>query len=106
MAQAPCTDKQNVMNESASQTYVGLRHGGGPIKPEPIRCARYFAACCESALAYLRRNRSTRPAVSTSLCLPVKNGWQTEQISTWMSPLWVERVSKLFPQAQSTRTAA
>jgi hypothetical protein len=30
---------------------------------------------------YLLRNRSTRPAVSTSFCFPVKNGWQTLQIS-------------------------
>jgi hypothetical protein len=30
---------------------------------------------------YLVRNRSTRPAVSTSFCLPVKNGWQTLQMS-------------------------
>ena len=27
-------------------------------------------------------NLSTRPAVSTSFCLPVKNGWHAEQIST------------------------
>ena len=27
-----------------------------------------------SVFAYLRRKRSTRPAVSTSFCLPVKNG--------------------------------
>src|ERR1700744_3201229 len=63
----------------------------------------YFAVA--SALpapeaAYLRRNRSTRPAVSTSFCLPVKKGWQAEQISRTMSPLWVERVSKWWPQAQ------
>jgi hypothetical protein len=47
--------------------------------------ASYFAAAAAVAsvdLAYLRRNRSTRPAVSTSLCLPVKKGWQLEQIST------------------------
>jgi hypothetical protein len=52
-----------------------------PIESE----ASYFAAAAAVAsvdLAYLRRNRSTRPAVSTSLCLPVKNGWQLEQIST------------------------
>jgi hypothetical protein len=40
-----------------------------------------------------------RPAVSTSFCLPVKKGWQAEQISTLMS-LMVERVSIIFPQAQ------
>ena len=33
---------------------------------------------------YLFRKRSTRPSVSISLCLPVKNGWQFEQISTLM----------------------
>lgn len=31
--------------------------------------------------SYFCRKRSTRPAVSTSFCLPVKNGWQFEQIS-------------------------
>ena len=34
-----------------------------------------FAA---GSAAYLRRNRSIRPAVSTMRCLPVKYGWQTE----------------------------
>src|SRR5437868_3257181 len=62
----------------------------------------YFAAAFSPGFAYFRRNRSTRPAVSTSLCLPVKNGWQLEQISTKMSPLCVERVVKLLPQAQCT----
>src|SRR5579875_921771 len=39
---------------------------------EELCCAaRYLAA---STLAYLRRNRSTRPAVSISFCFPVKNG--------------------------------
>src|ERR1700739_3886844 len=73
---------------------------GGGFRMVPM-AAIYFAA--GSPLAYLRRKRSTRPAVSTSFCLPVKNGWQLEQISTWMSPLWVERVAKLAPQAQTTR---
>jgi hypothetical protein len=30
---------------------------------------------------YLVRKRSTRPAVSTSFCFPVKKGWQTLQMS-------------------------
>jgi hypothetical protein len=34
-----------------------------------------------------------------SFCLPVKNGWQFEHISTRMF-LDVERVSMAFPQAQ------
>src|SRR3954451_17571094 len=64
--------------------------------------ARFLAA---SDFAYLRLKRSTRPAVSTSFCLPVKNGWQFEQISRPMSPLWVERVVNTLPHAQCTRTS-
>ena len=60
------------------------------------------AALPASDWANLRRKRSTRPAVSTSFCLPVKKGWQAEQISRTMSPLWVERVSKCVPQAHFT----
>ena len=52
-------------------------------------------------LPYLRWNRSTRPAVSISFCLPVKKGWQLEQISIWISFL-VERVVQFAPQAQLT----
>jgi hypothetical protein len=40
--------------------------------------------------------------VSTSFCLPVKNGWQFEQISRLMAPLWVDRVVNAFPHAQCT----
>ena len=36
------------------------------------------------ALLYFFRNLSTRPSVSISFCLPVKNGWQTEQMSSLM----------------------
>jgi hypothetical protein len=55
---------------------------------------RYFlAADLAAASAYFFVKRSTRPAVSMSFCLPVKNGWQLEQISTFsLSPLTVERV--------------
>ena len=55
----------------------------------------YFLAAVDlaAASAYFFWKRSTRPAVSTNFCLPVKNGWQLEQISTRsMSPLMVERV--------------
>ena len=44
-------------------------------------------------------NRSTRPAVSTNFCLPVKNGWQFAQMST-VNLAWVLRVVNVFPQAQ------
>src|SRR6202142_2376228 len=69
-------------------------HGNG--KPKSLR--RYFLS--DAALsAYFFWNRSTRPAVSISFCLPVKNGGQFEQISTRiMAPLIVERVSNMLPQ--------
>jgi hypothetical protein len=41
-------------------------------KSAGIRGQGYFFAV--SVLAYFRRKRSTRPAVSKSFCLPVKNG--------------------------------
>ena len=34
-----------------------------------------------SSVPYFCRKRSTRPAVSISFCFPVKNGWQTLQMS-------------------------
>jgi hypothetical protein len=51
--------------------------------------------------AYFLRNRSMRPCVSSSFCLPVKNGWQLLQMSRCRSPL-VDRVSQVAPQAQCT----
>ena len=49
----------------------------------------------------LRRflNLSTRPPASTNFCLPVKNGWHFEQISTRRSPL-VDLVLTTSPHAQ------
>jgi hypothetical protein len=41
--------------------------------------------------------------VSTSFCLPVKNGWQLEQISTCNASFTVARVSMTLPQAQTMR---
>src|SRR6266705_6883237 len=68
----------------------------------------YFLAAADlaAASAYFLVKRSTRPAVSTSFCLPVKNGWQFEQISRLMAPLWVDRVVNAFPHAQCTRTSS
>jgi hypothetical protein len=60
------------------------------------RASSYFFAAAFSAAAfsYFLLKRSTRPAVSSSFCLPVKNGWQFEQISTRSSwPFIVERQS-------------
>jgi hypothetical protein len=72
-------------------------------------CGYFLAALAAStfaaASAYFFVKRSTRPAVSISFCLPVKKGWQFEQISTRnISPLMVERVGKVLPQAQCTVT--
>src|SRR5689334_22096633 len=53
-------------------------------------------------LAYRLLKRSIRPAVSISFCLPVKNGWQFEQMSTPKSPR-VENVSWTVPPAQLLR---
>ena len=51
--------------------------------------------------AYFRLKRSMRPAVSSSFCLPVKKGWQLEQISTRsMLPFIVDLVLNVCPQAQ------
>src|SRR5258706_7361216 len=55
------------------------------------------------ALPYLRRKRSTRPAVSISFCLPVNNGWHAAQVSTEISLFCVDRVTNWLPQAQCTR---
>ena len=65
-----------------------------------------LAAAAAAAWAYLRRKRSTRPAVSMSFILPVKKGCQAAQISKRIAaPLIVERVLKVFPQAQETLTS-
>lgn len=57
-----------------------------------------------SFFAYFFLNRSTRPSVSMIFCVPVKNGWQFEQISTLISPP-VDLVLYLLPQAQCTATS-
>jgi hypothetical protein len=62
--------------------------------PERFRCReRAFNLFCprerlgeavaktQLCFPYFVRNRSTRPAVSISFCLPVKKGWQTLQMS-------------------------
>src|SRR5690242_12820056 len=77
------------------------------LRPYCLASAVFAAwALPASDFAYFRRKRSTRPAVSTSFCLPVKNGWQFEQISRLMAPLWVDRVVNVFPHAQCTRTSS
>src|SRR5262245_2935115 len=56
----------------------------------------FLAPDLAAASAYFFVKRSTRPAVSISFCLPVKNGWQLEQISTFsLSPRSEEHTSEL-----------
>ena len=59
----------------------------------------FFRTVFPAVLVYRCLNFSTLPAVSTNFCLPVKNGWQAEQISTRIF-FTVERVWITFPQAQ------
>lgn len=49
-----------------------------------------------SCLPYRLRNFSTRPAESTNFWVPVKKGWQFEQISTCISGTF-ERISVTGP---------
>src|SRR5208283_2255640 len=91
--------------EAEAEACVNLRNGNYFVAVLAASDAFEASALPASLLAYFRRKRSTRPAVSTSFCFPVKKGWQLEQISTLMSPLWVERVIKVLPQAQCTRVS-
>src|SRR5262249_41801018 len=80
--------------------------GRGPTRRQPaaegapLPFSLALSLLWADLLPYLRLKRSTRPAVSTSFCLPVKKGWHAEQISTWMLS-FVERVSTTLPQAQT-----
>src|SRR4030067_187633 len=65
------------------------------------RLHRYFF----TPMPYFWRNLSTRPPLSTTFCLPVKNGWHSEHTSMPKSLPRVERVTKLLPQAQVTLTS-
>jgi len=81
---------------------VALDLGGAPERVgEPVADAQAVVAFAE----YFWRKRSTRPAVSMSFCLPVKNGWQAAQMSVCSSAC-VLRVWNLFPQAQETVAVA
>ena len=64
-----------------------------------------YKFCPHTTIDYLLASRrflnlSTRPPASTNFCLPVKNGWHFEQISTLISPPLVDLVTTLAPQAQ------
>src|ERR1051326_5252309 len=101
----------NIAQDSPLRTLDQHRQKGQPVAAvrnplEEPGCYFLRAAVLAAASAYFLVKRSTRPAVSTSFCLPVKKGWQLEQISRLMLPLWVERVVNVFPHAQCTRTSS
>src|SRR5207302_10994189 len=88
-------------NGKCAVARVVLRRGHRPAtrKRQSYATGCFFAA---RLALYFFSNLSTRPAVSINFCRPVKNGWQDEQISTRISPLCVERVVNVWPQAQMT----
>src|SRR5690606_23780490 len=69
------------------------------------RLPQTVAEECQVLVPYFWRKRSTRPAVSISFCLPVKNGWQAAQMSRWISSL-VDRVWNVLPHAHRTVAVA
>src|SRR4051812_22588500 len=76
--------------------------------PRRGRAGRDYLGASASAPGFLRWaqlyffwNFSTRPVVSKNFILPVKNGWQAEQISTAMF-FRVLRVVNLLPQPHTT----
>ena len=66
--------------------------------------AAAFLRLSDVCAPYFFVNRTMRPSVSSSFCLPVKNGWQLEQISRCSSGL-VEWVFHVAPHAQRASTA-
>src|SRR3974390_2064973 len=79
--------------------------GMGPSYLEASDSAAVSPCFLRLSQLYLRWNFSTRPVVSTYFILPVKKGWQAEQISTVIFFL-VLRVLKVLPQPQVTVVSA
>ena len=71
---------------------------------EGVEGAAAAAAGASFFLPHFRVYFSIWPAESMRRCLPVKNGWQFEQISSRSSCPLVERVVQVVPHAQWTLT--
>jgi hypothetical protein len=84
---------------------LGIKEIALDLGGAPERVGETVANAQALALEYFWRKRSTRPAVSMSFCLPVKNGWQAAQMSVWIAAC-VERVWNVLPQAQDTVAVA
>src|SRR4029078_38515 len=95
-----------LMHEKRPTNFAGVEFSDANVAFAKCSLGRNYCwlavASAAVFLPYRLLNLSTRPAVSTSFCLPVKNGWQAEQISTCRSPFFVERVWKVSPQAHVT----
>ena len=83
---------------------VVVAAGPSALQKRKLRADKYQREVLEKSsyfvfLAYRFWNRSTRPAVSTNFCVPVKNGWHFEQMPMRMS-LRVDRVLMMLPHAQ------
>src|SRR4029077_968470 len=86
-------DRLPLQKTKKKDSHSGAVLGCEKSKANETQRRGYFlaAAVFAAASAYFLVKRSTRPAVSSSFCLPVKKGWQLEQISTRsISPLIVE----------------
>src|SRR5262245_4710469 len=84
-----------------SRKETPIRRNGGRTGRSYLEVSAASPCFLRLSQLYLRWNFSTRPVVSTYFILPVKNGWQAEQISTVMFFL-VLRVTNLLPQPQVT----
>src|SRR5580700_11043444 len=85
------------MGLSVAQASLPVAERGTQAEtPAPPKSGnRYFVVF----LPYRFWKRSTRPAVSTNFCVPVKNGWHFEQMPMRMS-LRVDFVLMMLPHAQ------
>ena len=66
-----------------NDSYQGFLDDMGAKNPLSGLLSIYFLAFTDAACRFL--NLSTRPAASITFSLPVKNGWQSLQISTLIS---------------------
>ena len=66
-----------------------LSHGVGQRRVEKLDYALAFVFVL-AILPYFLLKRSTRPSASTIFWVPVKKGWQLEQISTFNDQLTIE----------------
>ena len=92
-----CRSARRFFRSSRSATWSWVRSFAASIRV--WRSSSRCRSRSSEISAYFFSKRSTRPAVSTIFCLPVKKGWHFEQISIRVAA-WVERVWMTSPHAQ------